>query len=460
MLLTIDSKLHFDSRNLPADLLQEVRSHLTIENPAWVTNNKYGHWNKEPRFLTYFTEIDKRYSVPRGYIAHFLRTLMKWGVPYEIEDRTVRSPAEMAFQGILHPDQELASKDMLSRRQGLIVLPTGAGKTVLACHVMAKLKQKTLILLHNKELLYQWKSRIETFLGLKDEEIGLVGDGKSTIGTKVTISIVNSAVKRLEQLNGAFGLVICDECHRCPARTFTQVLNSLNPYYIYGLSATPYRADKLNRVIYLHVGDKLHEVKPEQLIQENRIAQATLIVHATDFKSDLPSDEYQEIVTNLINDYNRTWLVIGNIIENVRDNDGICLVISDRVWHAENIRTILAGQGVRASLLVGQMSKGKRKKTHEMLTSGDAKVLVATSQLIGEGYDLPELSSIHITVPMKFHGRVIQAIGRILRVKENKRAVIHDYVDWHVGIFKASFKNRLYAYQTMGVMIPNMPFVV
>ena len=310
-------------------------------------------------------------------------------------------PVEITFRGKLYPHQELAAKDVLSRRQGLAILPTGAGKTVLACYIIAERGQKSAVLVHNKELLYQWKDRLIEFLGLEGGEIGLIGDSKYTIGTKVTVCIINSALKHLDELTNCFGLIIVDECHRTPARTFTDVLSNMNSYFSYGLSATPYRADGLNKVIHLYIGDKLHEVKADSLIRENRIAQARLIVHPTEFTCDIPSDQYQEIVTSLITDYHRTWLIVGNVIDCSKNNDGICLLVSDRVWHAEQFRTILGGQGISAALLVGKMTNRSRIDTHERIKNSDVKVLVATTQLIGEGFDLPDLSSIHFSVPMK-----------------------------------------------------------
>jgi len=116
-------------------------------------------------------------------------------------------------------------------------------------------------------------------------------------------------------------------------------------------------------------------------------------------------------------------------------------------------------RGADAVMLTGDMSKTGRIKAVEKIRGGTSSILIATAQLIAEGFDLPSIDRIHLVIPMKYHGKIIQAVGRILRVKDGKdKAVIHDYVDHRVGVLLNSFKYRMYAYSKMGVNIPALPF--
>ena len=105
------------------------------------------------------------------------------------------------------------------------------------------------------------------------------------------------------------------------------------------------------------------------------------------------------------------------------------------------------------SLLTGAMSTARRAELIGELNSSNDHILVATAQLIGEGFDLRQLDSIFLATPIRFTGRVKQYIGRILRISEGKEeAVIYDYVDEN-GMLKNSFHSRLVAYEDLGVRI-------
>jgi len=109
---------------------------------------------------------------------------------------------------------------------------------------------------HSKELLYQWANQVNKFLGI---EAGLIGDGKYVIAP-VTIGIVNSVKKHIDELPQHFGHLLVDECHRVPASLFTDVVTSFDSKYSLGLSATAYRRENiLTKLIFftwVHVSMK------------------------------------------------------------------------------------------------------------------------------------------------------------------------------------------------------------
>ncbi len=116
--------------------------------------------------------------------------------------------------------------------------------------------------------------------------------------------------------------------------------------------------------------------------------------------------------------------------------------------HCETLKGLLRGHGIRSELLTGDINGKEREKIVYRLNNGQVKVLIATGQLIGEGFDCKGLSTLFLTTPIKFNGRVIQYLGRVLRpARGKKRAVVYDYIDSKVGVLAASAKSRQRVYR-------------
>lgn len=457
----METTIHMDNaiRVLEADLSPEavkrIEADLTLTNPRWEQVEKYKRGrrrNFQPEMLTYFERNSGVLILPRGYINHLLNRMSP--SPYMIVDRTrMLDPVHFEFTATLHPYQVQAVRDLTARRFGVLEAPPGSGKTVMTLGIIAQRKQPTLVVVHTKELMYQWRKRAAEFLDISEDEIGLIGDGHKEIGRKLTVAIINSLVKVIDEVRPTVGHLVVDECHHIPARTFTDAVGTLDPAFMLGLSATPYRRDKLTRIIYFYLGDRLHRIMPRQLQDIQRIMRATLKVRPTKCAYYFDSDEYQSMISALIADKKRNTLIADDVLEHTGGKSGIALVISDRVAHCEELYRMISSRGRSVSLLTGAMPTTRRSELVEHLNGTSDHVLVATAQLIGEGFDLKSLTSIFLATPIKFTGRVKQYIGRILRVSEGKdEAVIYDYVDEN-GILKNSFHSRLVAYEEMGVKI-------
>ena len=124
------------------------------------------------------------------------------------------------------------------------------------------------------------------------------------------------------------------------------------------------------------------------------------------------------------------------------EGSGTCLVVSDRVSHCRLFVEKLQHRGVVAELLTGQIPPEKRGAIVTSVQNGEIQVLVATLQLISEGFDCPGLSTLFITTPIVFEGRLLQVIGRIMRPAENKHARVFDYVDENIPALLRSANAR------------------
>ncbi|MCX5825640.1 MAG: DEAD/DEAH box helicase [Deltaproteobacteria bacterium] len=449
MRLTISN--HVDIDEAPESLLQKIQSTFTLKNPAYDAADKMGRWTGNlDEYLRFYSARGGTVTIPRGAMGLLLFFCKEMGIRYEIADRR-RTLQEMdfTFAGILKPYQQSAVKNILSRDFGVLQAPTGSGKTIMALAIIAARKQPALIIIHSVELLNQWIERIETFLNIQRAEIGQIGDGKMQIREKITVGIVNSVYPIAPTLlRHHFGQIIVDECHRAPARTFTEAVSSFDCQFMLGLSATPFRRDGLTKLIEWHLGRKV-EIKPETLTDRDIIKDVQIITRKTDFVSDRDASEsYSKVLSELTEDESRNRLIVGDIVKEASNGGGVCLALSDRKDHCETIKAMLHDSGIGADVLTGEVSNGERKAIVERLSAGKVRVLIATGQLIGEGFDAKSLQTLFLVTPIKFDGRLTQYLGRVLRPAPGKdHATIYDYVDGNVGVLAASARARAKVYR-------------
>ena len=444
MRVTISNKILL--QGIPQSLERELTQRLTFQNPAYLEAKKMGRWlGNLNEYLSCYETTRSGLIIPRGFARQLIGLCKQSGIQFEIDDQRRTLPqVDLEFQGTLRPFQQKAVKDVLSRDFGALSAPTGSGKTVMALAAIAKRRQSSLVICHTRELQAQWVARIETFLGIPSSEIGIIGGGKKRIGEKITVGMVQTVYKCADEIRDHVGHLIVDECHRAPSRTFTEAVTAFDSKCMLGLSATPYRRDGLSRLIYWHLGDVVHEVKKENLIQTGDIVPAEVVIRKTNFKTSLdPSEEYSTMLTELTKDPERNQLIASDIAREAKNGGDICLALSDRKAHCETLRALLGLCNVPCEVLTGDVANGKRQAIIDRLNQGNVGVLIATGQLIGEGFDCKQLSTLFLATPIRFDGRVTQYLGRILRPAPGKdTAKVYDYVDAHVGVLKASARAR------------------
>ncbi|MCX5827602.1 MAG: DEAD/DEAH box helicase [Deltaproteobacteria bacterium] len=434
----------------PGTLLRELRDKLTIKNPAYLDALKMGRWTGNlDEYLSFFRLREKAMILPRGFTGQLIAMTRRAGIPYQlIDNRRVLPEVDFTFAGKLRDFQGVAVAEMLKKDFGTLSAATGSGKTIMALKIIAQRRQPTLIIVHTKELLDQWVERIGTYLDIPKKEIGIIGNGKKLIGEKITVGIVNSIYPMARQIKERISHLVIDECHRTPSRTFTEAVSAFDCRYMLGLSATPWRRDGLSKLIFWHVGDVCHEVDKAALQESGDILKAEVISRETDFLPWCdPSTEYSKMLSELCNDPGRNTLICKDIIKEASNGSGIILALSDRKSHCDTLGAMLRRNGVYPDILTGDTVNGERKAIVERLNNGDVRVLIATGQLIGEGFDCKALTTLFLTTPIKFSGRVLQYVGRVLRPAPGKeRATVYDYLDKCVPVLAASARARQRVY--------------
>ncbi len=436
--------------DIPSEFRKTLMEKLEFPNPKWLENARMGRWNKgTPKVLKFYDKIrGNGLWVPRGFARHLILLCRKNCIDYHIEDkRRLLDPVDINFNGSLRVFQQEAVDMMLTKDFGTLNAPTGSGKTVMALYMIARRKQPTLIVVHTKDLAFQWINRASEFLDLPAEEIGFIGGGKKKTGEKITVALVQSLYKCAEEVSPEIGFIIVDECHRCPSRTFTEAVSCFDSQYMLGLSATPFRRDKLSKLIFWHLGDVHHEVDKDKLVESGDVLPVEVIVRETEFEPYFdPVNDYSRMLSELTSDDKRNRLIAADIANVVQEKKvgSTCLVLSDRKKHCETILALLKFKhGISSDLLTGDLSTAERKEVLQRLDSGKVNVLIATGQLIGEGFDSGSLSPLFLATPIRFSGRVIQYLGRVLRPAPGKdKALVYDYVDSRVDVLMAAANAR------------------
>jgi superfamily II DNA or RNA helicase len=448
---------HLRLSQVPDIILLELIGRLQFANPKWIENERMGRWNRGvPKTLKFYQRHGgDGLTVPRG----LMRSLVLLGRKHQelivIDDQRRQLPeVEFAFSGELRSFQQTAAAEMLARDFGTLSAPTGSGKTVMALYILARRRQPTLVIVHNKELALQWMARIETFLAIPKEQVGFIGGGRKKIGGKITVALVQSLYRCAEEIAPHFGNLIVDECHRAPSRTFTEAVTAFDTRYMLGLSATPYRRDKLSKVIFWHLGDLHHEVEATELVASGQILDIDVVLRPTEFVAYAdPVSEYSTMLSELAHNDARNRLIAADVHREVSEHQrpGVCLVLSDRKLHCQVLQALLKHKHhVAAEVLTGELPLEQRREIVERLNAGGIRVLVATGQLIGEGFDCPRLSTLFLATPVRFSGRILQYLGRILRPSEDVlRAKVYDYVDVHVAPLQAAARARQRVYDKL-----------
>lgn len=438
---------HIVIGNAPKAVINQIKKEYTIVNPKWVENNYMGRWNGDtPKKIEIWKWTPDGIALPAACIGDIKYIIDEHELQTNLTDNRKDINVDLKFNGELREIQAAAVNDMLSDDYGTLVAATGSGKTVMGLYLIAQRSQKTIIIVHTKDLAHQWIAQIKKFLSLEGKDVGLIGAGSATIGKKITVALVQSVYKRVNQLGDQFGMIIVDESHRTPSRTFSEAVNAFNTRYRLGLTATPKRNDKLQRLIFWTLGAIRHEVDKQELISEGHILQPWFIMRCTQCDTSIedPANEYTKVISELCGNEERNRM----IIDDVAKQEDSSLIISDRKWHLEELCQLFKNlYGIRGEVLIGSTDDKSRKEIISRVNEGKTRHLFATGQLIGEGFDCKALNTLFITTPIKFSGRVTQYIGRIMRPAPGKeRPVVYDYVDMPIPMLVRSAQARMKVY--------------
>ncbi len=441
-------------KGLPERIAEKIKEDLTFDNPIYASSLKNGRFIPQsmPPYIYMYNIQGNILYVPKGYTNNLLHRV---GMEkYEIVDHTISPSMEdntKTFTSTLRDYQAAAAADILPKRYGVLEASTGAGKTATGIYVILERKVKTLVIVHSKELLEQWKNAIQKHTNI--EKVGAIGDSKFDI-QDITIGIINSVSKHIDKLQGIFGQIIADECHRAVSYTWIKVLNSLNCKYMLGLSATPFRRDTfMTKGIYFMIGPKVHVVDKKHLTDTGAVLIPTVVRCYTQFSIDNERAEYADIISAMVEDNHRNKQIIERVVSDLLKYKEPIMVVSDRVAHCMTILEMLSRYSdiAKPVLLTGGQKSTYRKQAVKFIESGDYNVLISTTTLLSEGFDSPILNALFICTPIRFTGKLVQIGGRILRPSACQEIPrVYDFRDNNVPMLQRSGWARDSTYKKAG----------
>ena len=427
-----------------------------------------------PRIISCSEMKDDYLILPRGCEEAALDFFKNNDVVARIDDKT--NPGhmiEVEFNGTLYEEQKRAVEALEMHRCGTLYATTAFGKTVTAAALIARKKVNTLILVHTKALLDQWRERLGEYLSTdfqpeehpkrrgrrkKFQQFGALSSTENTLNGKIDIALLQSCMSdnEVKQFVRDYGMVIVDECHHAPAVSFERVLREVNARYVYGLTATPIRKDGHQPIIFMQCGE-IRYTADSKLQQAQQSFRRLLIPRFTAHRN-LKADggNYAQVIDELIESESRNKQILDDIASNLAEGR-TPIILTARTAHVDLLVEECRKICPNVIRLVGNDSaKGKREVMERLslALADEPLVVVATGKYVGEGYDLPRLDTLMLAMPVSWKGLIAQYTGRLHRNYPGKTETrIYDYIDLRVPICDSMYRKRLHGYKAVGYSI-------
>ena len=476
----IDSMIHLPAKHPAAAQMRKALAKLYKEFPD-IPAGLLGY------------EDESGITIARG-MGHHLG-------PFQ-DDRVIGPQLEIGFNYDLLDARNEFQEAMLTKAihftEGVIVGPTGSGKTILIAMLISRIRRRALIVTHASVIADQIREEIKTFVGV---EAGMIGGGQEDI-RPITVGLIQ-AVRSKHPILKDIGLLIVDEGHHISASSYLRMLSACPANHRYAFTATIYKTDKSEKVIFAAIGPVIVSISVGELQDKGFINKGVVIpIYTTAvtqpldyvshrcwyYKGAQPStknpegkpakcpepctypkdDDIMKCVympkgflgwayEQLSKDELRNQMVLTKTEEAFHKNPWT-VVLTHRKDHAVYLHGELKKKGAQVHLAIGtpQMKLKIRKKNLASYRE-EGGILVATSSLIGEGFNAPKTSCLVRAMPSGGKVAVRQQTGRIMRPQEQE-SVIYDFVDDRIHRLKMLWFGRRSIYKTLGFRIQEKKF--
>ena len=469
------SGIYIPITNLSAKAINHLKRLAAFKNPEFYAKlgMRLPVYNL-PRVISCSEITDDYLILPRGCEESAIDFLRGNNVDVKIQDKTNPGlPIAVEFNGQLYPEQEQAIEVLARYRCGTLYATTAFGKTVTAAAMIARKKVNTLILVHTKALLDQWRKRLLEYLMTdfqpegqpkgrgrrkKFQQFGALSSTENTLNGKIDIALLQSCINDnvVKPFVREYGMVIVDECHHAPAFNFERILCEVNARYVYGLTATPIRKDGHQPIIFMQCGEIRYtsDSKAQQIQQSFR---RLLIPRFTSHRNlNADGNNYAQIIDELIENESRNRLILDDVASNIAEGR-TPIILTARTAHVDLLTNQCRKICQNVIRLVGNDSaKAKREVITQLnaIPANEPLVVVATGKYVGEGFDLPRLDTLMLAMPVSWKGLIAQYTGRLHRNYPGKNETrIYDYIDLRVPVCDSMYRKRLQGYKAVGYSI-------
>jgi superfamily II DNA or RNA helicase len=403
-----------------------IAKQLEIKEQLMVKPFTMGSPIQAQKSFPVYRESDKKLYVPRYFGEEMFGPAKEIKIP---EGTNIN----LNFNGTLRDNQipvvEKYLKHVENGGGGLLELPCGFGKTILANYIIHKLGKKTLIIVHKEFLLNQWIERMNDFLpsakiGKIQGQIIDIDDKDVVIGMLQSLSMKDYP----SSIFDSFGLTIIDEVHHISSEVFSCALFKLVTKYMLGLSATMNRRDGTTKVFKMFLGQVIY--KSERSKDEEVIVRGIVYKNQND-------EEYNNVETDFRGNVALSKM-IGKICEYSFRSEFILKVLKDMIEENPKQQIMMIAQyknilkymydaiKSRNIATVGYYVGGMKESA--LKESETKQVVLATYTMAAEGLDIKTLTTLFMITPMT---NIEQSVGRILRQKHDFAPIVVDIIDSH-----------------------------
>ena len=404
-------------------------------------------------------KIDERYKVKENLSFHIYKeSPARYYLPREWAIQRFGETVDILADGIDISDERSNfvgspydyQKDIIntylnSKRNGLICVPCGKGKTFMALNIASHIKKRFLIVVDKEFLMNQWKNEMKNVM--PNLRVGILQADKRQVESDkydVTICMIQTLCSQSfpDNFFNDYGLTIFDECHHLGAQHFCKTLFKIQTKKLLGLSATPTRADGLTKVFEMFLGkplfwEKTREPDPGVLVKAVKITcqDPDYLKVPYDYKKDVI---IARLITYILDCKERNKEIVRWIEELAKDPHRKILVLSARIAHLEMLDSML-NLDISRSYYIGGMKEDVRETGAQ-----ESKVLLASYSMASEAMNIKSLNAVILASPKT---NVEQSTGRILRTRISERIIkplIVDIIDPHDTTLSQYRKRKAY----------------
>ena len=468
--------IYIDTLNIKPRLLNQIRSLATIDNPEYFKNLHMGYYvGNSYSMISMGKDVDGYLRIPRGLYDSLVKLCADAGIVVDVSDEREKGRLiRVSFKGKLREEQDLAAGVILNEDNGILSASVAFGKTVVSSYLISKRKVNTLILVEQKELLSQWVDKLNEYLDIKEElpkyktktgrvktrdsVIGTLASGNDKLNGIIDVAMIGSLYKGgdFHELINSYGMVIMDECHHAASARAQEILKKINARYVYGVSATPFRSDHLEKINYMLLGPVRHSYTPKQYAERQGIDHLVYPRFTRSVELDNPKEDITKSYEFIAKSEGRNAQIAGDVIKCVVDGRSPIVLCREKE-HCRLLYELLRDKADHVFLVYGDNKDRENKELLNQLkavSDTQSIILIATGSKIGEGFDCPRLDTLMLAAPVSYEGRLTQFVGRIIRDHKGKTsAIVYDYVDSHIHKFDQMYRKRLKTYKKIGFMV-------
>lgn len=482
--VTLAEGVRISCDGLPARVINRLRRLAAFRNPEYTKKLRlhFSVWDT-PRFIDLSKSDGDELVLPRGCAEAALSVLRDAGAePFVADNRTEGRRIHARFTGVLRDIQVPCKDKLVDHDLGVLVAPTGFGKSVIAASIIAAHQVNTLVIVPTTALLHQWQESLTKFLQIDDEPpvlltptgrkakrqpgvVGIIGGGTNLRSGIVDVAIAGSLFEKgdvagesvVSPFVAEYGMVIVDEAQHVAASKVLEVLGTIRAHHVYAMTATPKREDGLDRILFLECGPLRHEVAVADQIAEQGMRRLLVPRFCVSRPNLEGQPTWHEFVDYISASEERNHTISLDAVHAMQCGR-TPLVLTRRVEHARTLASVVTSlastMNASVILLVGSEDEGTRRRRLEELSAvppDQPLCVVATGSYVGEGFDLDRLDTLLLAGPVAFEGALAQWVGRLHRVRDGKAAVVvMDYVDLAIPMFEREWRKRMRAYGKLG----------